>query len=73
MTAKLPTIVVVNSARGGTMAAAVKQCVDLVNQGRLDLSYLVTHRMGMDGVQQAYDLYSQKTDGIIKAVMSIGT
>lgn len=72
MTAKLPTIVVVNSARGGTMPAAVTQCVDLVNQGRLDLSYLVTHQLGLDDVQQAYDLYSQKTDGIIKAVLTIG-
>ncbi len=71
MTTKLPTVVVVNSARGGTMPVAVSQCVDLVAQGRLDLSHLVTHRCALNDVQKAYDMYSEKADNIIKVVMDV--
>ncbi len=69
MTSQLPTIMVVNSNRGGQMPKAVTECVDLVAQGRLDVSYLVTHRFGMKDAQHAFDLYSDKRDGVIKVVM----
>ncbi len=71
MTTQLPTIIVVNSARSGHMPKAVAQCVDLVAQDRMDLSYLVTHQLSLNDVQKAYDLYSDKQDGIIKVVMEL--
>ncbi|MBI2172413.1 MAG: zinc-binding dehydrogenase [Chloroflexi bacterium] len=71
MTAQLPTILVVNSARSGHMPKAVAQCVDLVAQGRMDLTYMVSHRLGLKDVQKAYDLYSEKDEGIIKVVMEV--
>ncbi|MCH7705825.1 MAG: zinc-binding dehydrogenase, partial [Chloroflexi bacterium] len=71
MMSKLPTIVATIGARSGNPTQHIKECVDLVAQGRLDLSHLVTHRMTLDDVQKAYDMYSEKTDGIIKVIMDI--
>ncbi len=71
MLSKLPTIVATVGARTANPTQHIKECVDLVAQGRLDLSHLVTHRMDFEEVQQAYDMYSDKTDGIIKVIMDI--
>jgi threonine dehydrogenase-like Zn-dependent dehydrogenase len=68
---KLPTIIATIGARSGNPSKHIKECVNLVSQGRLDLSYLVTHRMRFDEVQQAYDIYSGKLDNVIKVVMEI--
>jgi L-iditol 2-dehydrogenase len=67
---KLPHMIVTNSAMVGENVAGVRMCVDLVTQGRLDLSYLQTHRMPWTDVQKAYDMYSGKLDNSLKIVMS---
>lgn len=68
---KLPRMIVTNSARSGNRVDVVRTCVDLVAQGRLDFSYLVTHRLGFHELQQAYDLYSAKTHSAMKVVVSV--
>ena len=68
---KLPRMIVTNSARAGNRVEAVRTCVDLVAQGRLDLSYLVTHRLPFKDLQQAYDLYSGKTHQAMKVLISV--
>lgn len=67
---KLPHMIVTNSAMVGENTTGVMMCVDLVKQGRLDLSYLLTHRMPWTNVQQAYDMYSTKADESLKVVMN---
>jgi threonine dehydrogenase-like Zn-dependent dehydrogenase len=37
----------------------------------MDLTYLVSHRLGLSDVQRAYDLYSEKAEGVIKVVMEV--
>jgi L-iditol 2-dehydrogenase len=69
---KLPRIIVTNSARTGHMPDTVAATVDLVSQGRLDLSHLLTHRMGWEDVGKAYETYSSKLDNSLKVVMSAG-
>lgn len=71
MMSKLPTILATVGARTADPTQHIKECVDLVTQGRLDLSHLVTHRLAFEDVQQAYDMYSDKTDGVIKVIMDI--
>jgi L-iditol 2-dehydrogenase len=66
---KLPHMIVTNSAMVGENVTGVKMCVDLVKQGRLDLSYLLTHQMSWFDVQRAYDTYSGKLDNSLKVVM----
>jgi L-iditol 2-dehydrogenase len=68
---KIPRMVVCNSLRAGDRVDAVRTCVDLVAQGRLDFSHLVTHRLPFDQMQQAYDLYSGKTNNVLKVLISV--
>jgi threonine dehydrogenase-like Zn-dependent dehydrogenase len=68
---KVPRIIVTNSQRSGEIATSVRTCVDLVAQGRLDFSYLVTHRLPFNELQQAYDLYSRKESNALKVVISV--
>ena len=71
MQGRLPTIISTLSARTEDPAQCIKECVGLVEQGRLDLSHLVTHRMPFDDVQKAFDMYSRREDGVLKVVMEI--
>ena len=68
---KVPRMIVTNSLRAGDRVDAVRTCVDLVAQGRLDFSHLVTHRLPFGEIQRAYDLYSSKTNSVLKVVMSV--
>ena len=68
---KLPTIVVTVGARTPDPTQHIEECVDLVAQGRLDLSHMVTHRLPFDQVQRAYDMYSDKLDNVIKVVLEL--
>ena len=68
---KLPTILVTVGARTPNPTQHIEECVDLVAQGRLDLSHMVTHRLPFDQVQRAYDMYSDKLDNIIKVVLEL--
>jgi L-iditol 2-dehydrogenase len=65
------TVLNVSSARSDDPTGAIKQCVELVAQRRMDLSHLITHRMAFGDVQQAYDTYSRKLDNVIKVVMRV--
>jgi threonine dehydrogenase-like Zn-dependent dehydrogenase len=68
---KLPQIIVTNSARAGNRAGVVAAAVDLVAQGRLDLTPYLSHRMPWTEVGKAYDLYSNKLENSLKVVMNV--
>ncbi|HLG10408.1 MAG TPA: zinc-binding dehydrogenase [Dehalococcoidia bacterium] len=70
MTSKLPRMIVTNSARSGDMPDTVAATVDLVQQGRLSLDHLMTHRMAWQDVGKAYEVYSGKLDNSLKIVMN---
>ena len=69
---KVPTVVVANSVISGARSQAVATCVDLVAQGRLDLSYLVTHRFGWDEVPLAFSTYSAGKSAALKGIVTVG-
>lgn len=60
-----------SAGRAGRIKWAVEQCVELFRQGRLDLAWLVTHRMPFEAAQVAYDMYHERRDGIVKVVMEL--
>ena len=64
-------MIVVNSRRAGEVVDAVRTCVDLVSQGRLDFSRLVTHRVPFEELDRAYDMFAQRKDGAIKVIISV--
>jgi len=49
----------------------IAETVHLITQGRLDLSWMVTHRMSFREADRAYDLYERRADGVIKVVMTV--
>ena len=71
MQTRLPTIISTLSARTEDTAQCIKECVELVKQGRLDLTHLVTHRLPFSEIQTAFDLYSEKRDNIIKVIVEL--
>jgi len=68
---RLPNIIVTNSARGGDIVPAVHTCVDLVGQGKLDMSYMVSHRLPLTDVGRAYELFSGRKENAVKVLISI--
>lgn len=68
---KLPTVLVTVGSRTDDPSGYVKECVNLVSEGLLDPSPLITHRLPFDDVQKAYDMYSDKKDNVIKVVLEL--
>ena len=68
---RLPNIVVTNSAAAGERGHFVAVCVDLVAQGRLDLSYLATQRFAWDEIPQAFDTYATQKDRALKGIIAV--
>lgn len=70
---KQPRIIPTTGARSGDPISHIQELVALRQRGWCDPSKLVTHRMGFSGVQQAYDMYDQRLDNIIKVVMDLSS
>jgi threonine dehydrogenase-like Zn-dependent dehydrogenase len=45
--------------------------VALKERGWADPGKLITHRLGFSSVQNAYDMYEQRQDNVIKVVMDL--
>ncbi|HLF80121.1 MAG TPA: zinc-binding dehydrogenase [Dehalococcoidia bacterium] len=71
MYSKLPNIIVTNSARAGEVYPAVVTMVDLISKGRLDLSYMISHRIPFNDVGKAYELFSNRTDNSMKVLINL--
>jgi 2-desacetyl-2-hydroxyethyl bacteriochlorophyllide A dehydrogenase len=68
---KLPNIIVCNSARSGEVVGVVKTAVDLLAQGRIDPSPMITHNVPFSDVRTAYEMFSNRTDGAVKPIIKI--
>ena len=47
----------------------MRRLMSMVRHGRVDLTPLVTHRFSLDGIVEAYDLFSQQRDGVMKVAL----
>ena len=45
--------------------------VELKERGWIDPGRLVTHRVGLQEVQRAYDMYEHQQDEVIKVVLTV--
>ena len=68
---KQAVVISTSSASSDDPTWGIKQVVNLVEQGRMDLSWMITHRMPFQDVQKAYDMYEGRTDNIIKVVLEV--
>jgi len=41
-----------------------------VRNGKLDLSPLITHHFTLDEIEDAYDLFGNQRDGVVKVALS---
>lgn len=47
----------------------IPELLDHIRQGRIDPSFVVTHRLPLSQAPQAYQMFRKKTDGCIKVVL----
>ena len=66
-----PHIIPTTGARSGDPVSQIQDMVDLKARGWADPGKLITHQMGLSSVQNAYDMYEQRQDNIIKVVMDV--
>lgn len=48
----------------------MRRLMDVVRSGRVDTRPLVTHRFGLDDIEQAYELFANQRDGVLKVAIS---
>ncbi|HEY7629869.1 MAG TPA: hypothetical protein VH817_04170 [Thermoleophilaceae bacterium] len=44
--------------------------MELVRNGKLDLSPLITHHFALDEIEEAYELFGNQRDGVVKVALS---
>ena len=47
----------------------MRRLMAMVEHRRVDLSSLVTHRFALEDIQEAYDVFSQQRDGVLKVAL----
>ena len=48
----------------------MRTLMELVRTGRLDVSKLITHRFTLDQIEEAYDLFANQRDGVVKVAIT---
>ncbi|WP_269366541.1 NAD(P)-dependent alcohol dehydrogenase [Sulfitobacter sp. G21635-S1] len=48
----------------------MRRMMDVVRSGRVDLKELVTHRYSLDDIEDAYDLFGNQRDGVLKIAIT---
>jgi threonine dehydrogenase-like Zn-dependent dehydrogenase len=49
----------------------MRRLMNVVASGRVDLESLVTHRYGLDQIVDAYELFANQRDGVLKVAISV--
>ena len=56
---------------GGVDGSYCQEIMDLTARGRLDASFLITHRCTLDHIMEAYDVFENKKDDVIKYAVDV--
>ena len=54
------------------MQKYMPECLSLIEQGKIDPSFIITHRVSLDDAPKAYEIFKEKKDNCIKVVMTPG-
>ena len=54
---------------GGVDACDCDKIMQLISEGKIDTTYLITHRYPLSRIQEAYDLFANRDDGVIKTAI----
>ena len=56
---------------GGVDGCHCNEILDLIAQGKLDTTQLITHTYPLSDIAAAYDLFSSHRDGVIKVAIEM--
>jgi threonine dehydrogenase-like Zn-dependent dehydrogenase len=48
----------------------MRRLMEVIASNRIDLTPLVTHRVKLDEIEKAYDLFSHQRDGVLKVAIT---
>ena len=68
---KTCTLVCATGTAGEPGRTSVRQALDLIGRGEINVSDMVTHRFPFERVREAYELARTRADGVIKAVVEM--
>ncbi len=54
---------------GGVDGCDCEEILQLIAEGKIDTTPLITHRFPLDRIEEAYDLFEHKRDGVIKVAI----
>ena len=54
---------------GGVDGCNCKETLDLIAAGKLDTTPLITHTYDLKDIEEAYDLFENRRDGVIKVAV----
>jgi threonine dehydrogenase-like Zn-dependent dehydrogenase len=49
----------------------MRRLLELVRRGRIDLTPLLTHRFPLDRIAEAYSLFGERRDGVLKVAITL--
>ena len=55
---------------GGVDGCNCARTLELIAQGKLDTTALITHTYPLDRIEEAYDLFEHRRDGVIKVAVT---
>ena len=54
---------------GGVDGCDCAEILSLIEQGKIDTTPLITHRYKLEDIEEAYHLFENKLDGVIKVAI----
>ena len=57
---------------GGVDGCDCEEILSLIAQGKIDTTPLITHRFPLSKIEQAYDVFENRKDGVIKVAIFQG-
>ena len=48
----------------------MRRLMNVIASDRIDLRSLVTHRFGLDRIEEAYELFANQRDGVLKVAIT---
>jgi len=48
----------------------MRRLMDVIASGRVGLRPMITHRFKLERIEEAYDLFSQQRDGVLKVAIT---
>ena len=54
---------------GGVDGCDCEEVLGLIEQGKIDTTPLITHRFPLEHIEEAYRLFENKEDGVIKVAI----